>query len=70
MIRTVRRGATREALVAALARIEGLEDDPNRNDAKQSAEEALHSRIAYLDRTGRDAELRREDIPLDPSIVT
>ena len=70
MIWTVPCGATRDALVADLARIEALENDPGWDDARQAAKEELGKRIERLERSGHDAELRREEIPLDPSIVT
>ena len=69
MIRTVRRGATREELVADLARIEALEADESWRGVTEPAKDNLRTRIAYLDRKGDDRELRREDLPLDPNIV-
>ena len=70
MIRTVARGATRAALEADLARIETLETDEGWHGIADLAKEDLRERIARLDQKGADAELRREDILLDPDIVT
>ena len=70
MIRTIARGATRSALEAALARIEALEADESWHGIADLAKEDLRERLARLDHKGTDAELRREDIQLDPDIVT
>ena len=73
MIRTVARGATRAALAALaadLARIEALETDDSWDGIADLASEDLRERIAHLDNKGADAELRREDMRLDPEIVT
>ena len=70
MIRTVARGATRAARAADLARIEALETDDSWDGIADLASEDLRERIAHLDNKGADAELRREDMRLDPEIVT
>ena len=70
MIRTVARGSTRAALAADLARIEALETDDSWDGIADLASEDLRERIAHLDNKGADAELRREDMRLDPEIVT
>ena len=70
MIRTVARRATRAALAADLARIEALETDDSWDGIADLASEDLRERIAHLDNKGADAELRREDMRLDPEIVT
>ena len=70
MIRTVARGAARAALETDLARIEALEADESWHGIADLGKEDLQQRIAHLDEKGADAELRREDIRLDPDIVT
>ena len=69
MIRSIRRGATREELGADLTRMEALEDDPGWDVARESAADYLRYRVASLDRRCRTVELRPEDIQLDPSIA-
>ena len=69
MIRTLPRGATREALVTELARIEALEEnDPSWLGVTEPVKENVRVRIGHLDRKGHDRELRREDLSLDPNI--
>ena len=70
MIRTVRRGATREALAADLARIEALEaSDAGWCGVTEPAKHTLRRRIEHLDRAGCGAEVRLDDLPLDPTMV-
>ena len=69
MIRTVAWGASREELVADLARIEALEADESWRGVTALAKHDLRARIAHLDRSGRRAELRRENVALSSSIV-
>ena len=65
MIRTVRRGATREALVADLARIEALEAEESWRGVTEPAKQSLRTRIGHLDAEGFAGALRRETLRYD-----
>lgn len=70
MIRTVKRGATREELEADLARVEALEqEDESWRGITDVAKSSLRTRIELLDRRGADKEIRLDALPLDPRIA-